>query len=842
MPKSKPRPLKKGRLEHYVAKRDFDRTPEPQRSDPTATGDMFVVQKHNATQLHYDFRLEIGGVLKSWAVSKGPSLDPRVKRLAVHVEDHPISYGGFEGTIPAGQYGAGEVIVWDTGTWAPMVDVEQGLAKGDLKIRLVGEKLRGGWALVRIKGDEKNWLLIKERDTYSVPEDDWIITETAPLSVISGVAIEALAAPSPPRRKRRAPPKPIAKNIPGARKAKLGDVPKPQLATLDDTPPVGAKWIHEIKFDGYRTLARIENGAVSLFTRNGHDWTERYQLIADALTQAKCKSAIVDGEVCVQLANGATNFAALQHALGEGAQEKLVFFAFDLLHLDGHDLTRSPQLDRKRALDGLIAALIDDTSPVQYSEHHSGSGADLFAQAARLGLEGIVSKNTKAAYAPGRSRNWLKTKCVAAENFAIVGYIPSTAAGGLGSLLLADSSTDGLTYAGKVGTGFSGTVAKELLTKLERLARDEPVFTLQIEQPPKNTVWVEPKLIAEVQYANRTPKGHLRAPSYKGLRPDKSVGAAITPPNKARPPRLVTDTDLANIWITNPGRAMFAKDGPTKLDLALYYARVGDWMLPQIVARPVTLVRCTTGKTKDCFYQRHFSQGMPHDVHSVDLREEGGKDRAEFLFIKDAKGLLSLSQFGVIEFHPWGCKADRPERPDRMVLDLDPDESLDWRDVRAAAVEVRDFLDDLGLASFVRTTGGKGLHVVTALERRTTWKGLKVFGKGLVDTMARQMPGRYTSNPTKPPRRGRIYLDYLRNTRGATAVGSYSIRARPGVPVATPLTWDELAQVDDPTEFNVSTVPARLDGLAADPWADLEASARRISHAMEVAVGVKRES
>ena len=775
-------------------------------------------------------------MLKSWAVTKGPSLDPREKRLAVHVEDHPVSYAAFEGTIPAGQYGAGTVIVWDTGTWAPMGDVAAGLANGDLKFRLAGSKMKGGWALVRLKGDDKNWLLVKERDGYAAPGNGDSVVREHPESVVSGLTIEELAGraratPSP----RKKLPRPRAATLPGARKADLGDVPQPQLATLADAPPPGTGWIHEIKYDGYRTLARIENGDVRMFTRNGHDWTERYPSIAGALAALRCKTAILDGEVCVQLPSGATDFAALQDALAAGASEKMTYFVFDLLHLDGYDLTAAPQSARKRALEGLLAPAFDETAPVHYSEDYGGEGADLFAQAARLGLEGIVSKSAKAPYSSGRSHHWLKVKCTASHDFVIVGYTESRAAGGLAALLLGEPTGDGLTYVGKVGTGFGGAVAGDLLARLRPLARKAPVFTLTADDPPAGATWVEPRLVAEVQYANRTPKGHLRAPSFKGLRADAGSAGGI-PSAGARPDRQLTDADLAAIWITNPERRMFSKDGPTKLDLALYYARVADWILPGVAGRPLTLIRCPTGKAADCFYQRHALPGMPSDVKHIPLTEEAAEERADFLYVADARGLLSLAQFGVVEFHPWGCRVDKPERPDRMVLDLDPDEGLEWRDVTSAAEEVRAFLAELGLAAFVRTTGGKGLHVVTPIERRLAWKGLKDFSFAVVRTLAERFPARYTANPQKDARRGKIYIDYLRNTRGATAAASYSLRARPGVPAAVPLTWSELRALEDPAELNWQTVPMRLDAADSDPWAELEQSARAVTTDMQARV------
>jgi len=833
-------------LEEYKAKRDFRVTPEPADSAPSVSGNMFVVQMHDASRLHYDFRIEMGGVLKSWAVTRGPSLDPKVKRLAVRTEDHPVSYGRFEGTIPQGEYGGGSVIVWDTGAWVPMTDdPEADYERGDMKFRLDGKKMKGGWALVRIKGDKatgKEWLLIKERDIYAQPEADGIITEDAPESVVSGLTVQELedrAAPAP--LPRAAKPKPKPAKIKGAKKAALPEAPKPQLATLTAHAPDNDDWLHEIKFDGYRTIARISDGETRLTTRNGHDWTEKYQPIADFLVELPCKEALIDGEVCVQTPTGITSFGLLQDALADGAKEKLVYFAFDLMYLDGYDLRGAPLAARKDALEGLLQDAVGADSPVQFSDHHDGGGPAFFAQAANMGLEGIISKRADAPYASGKTKTWLKVKTSAAGDFEVVGYAAGKAGGGLGALLLAERTNHKLHYVGRVGTGFAEREGARLIKALKEIARDGPIASLVIdpdsEADVQDAVWVQPKLVVEVEYANRTGRNHLRAARYKGLRADKAAGAGDAPVK----PKLVTDAVLAGLWITNPERRMFAEDGPTKLDLALYYAKVGDWMLPDIVGRPITLVRCPTGKLDDMFYQRHASDGMPPEIKKIGMYgDDDEKERDDYLFIEDAKGLLSLSQFGVIEFHPWGCKVDNIERPDRIVFDLDPDESVDWRSVVDAAFQVRDELEDLGITSFVRTTGGKGLHVVMAIERRHDWKEMKEFSHGVVRLLARKHPKRYTDNPQKPARKGKIFADYLRNGRGATAVASYSLRARAGAPVATPVAWEELRDIEDPRDFDWQSVPERLTQLSRDPWQDLDKSAVRLTSALKKKVPINK--
>ena len=831
---AKVRPLKGGRLEPYRQKRDFEVTPEPTESTPTPKGNAFVVHKHAATRLHYDLRIEIDGVYQSWAVTKAPTFDPAVKRLAVHVEDHPISYGDFEGTIPENQYGAGTVIIWDRGSWAPMGDAEALLKKGELKFRLFGQKLKGGFALIRLRDKTprdggRNWLLIKEKDEYAQPGSGDSLAEQD-RSVVSGLTIEEMAsarAATAPARKKVKKVRPA--DLPGARATDLGDVPEPQLATLAAHPPAGDGWIHEIKYDGYRTLARLEDGAVQMITRNGYDWTEKYRPIADAIAALPVKNALLDGEICVQLPNGSTSFSALQDALATNASGKLVYFLFDLLHLDGYDLRRVPLIDRKRALESLLAPHAAEDGALHYCEHFQGEGTEFLAQALRMQLEGIVSKRADAIYESGRSRSWIKVKGSLSNEFRIVGFTESKAAGGLSSLLMAERSGSGFTYVGKVGTGFTGATAKELTAKLKPLLRDSPISNLVMDEKVPGARWVEPKLTAEIEYANKTDAGHLRAGRFKGLR-GKAEAAPVSEGPSTRPPQLVTDSHLAQIFITNPDRRMFSDDGPSKLDVAMYYAQVGDWMLPQIAGRPLTLVRSPSGKIKDQFYQRHAMAGMPADIQRIALpKEDDPKEREDYLYITDAKGLLALAQFGVVEFHTWGCKVDEPERPDRMVFDLDPDEGLDWARVVEAGFEVREYLVERGFTPFARTTGGKGLHVVIDVQRTVPWNEFKEFSHAAVLDLANRSPQRYTANMSKKERRGRIFIDYLRNGRSATAAASYSLRARVGCPAATPLTWDELRELESPKVYDWKTVPQRLRSLQHDPWAGIEAAAGRIT-------------
>lgn len=828
-------------LRGYRDKRDFARTPEPAAgAAPAPGGRRFVVHMHDASRLHYDLRLEIDGVLKSWAVTRGPSLDPKVRRLAVHVEDHPLSYVDFEDVIPAGQYGAGPMIVWDRGHWVPMGDVGRQYAAGQIKFRLDGEKLGGGWTLVRLKGrdeDGRNWLLIKERDVFARGEADGVVTEALPRSVVSGLTVGELArarAPRPVRRGRRPPGKVAPGRLTGARKAALAPAPRLMLATAVDEAPTGADWLHEIKLDGYRTICRLEDGTARLFTRNGHDWTHRYPFIADAFSGLACRDALIDGEVCAVDGEGRTSFADLQAALGEGRSEPLLFYAFDLIHLDGHDLAAVPLAKRKDALAALLAPLVHDRSAVQISDHVRGNGAAFFDHASGMGLEGVVSKRAGSAYAPGRSRDWVKTKCVQAGEFLVIGYEESVAAGGLSALLLAEDE-GGLAYVGKVGTGFTAEGAARLRATLAAAARTSPLFAFTTREKLGAVTWTEPRHLADVRHRGRTRDGRLRAAAFRGLREDQTLAAAAAGPE----PEPVSDADLAAIWVTNPDRVMFGEGGPTKLDLVLYYARVGNRMLPELVDRPLTLVRCPSGRLDDTFYQRHANEGMAAHVRGIDIPSGRDEERDDYLYIGDAKGLFSLAQFGVVEFHPWGCRVDRPERPDRLVLDLDPDEGLEWRDVVAAAHHIRAELAEIGLTAFVRTTGGKGLHLVVPVERRTSWADFRRFAQAFVEALARDEPGRYTASISKSARRGRIFVDHVRNVRGATAVASYSLRARRGAPVATPLAWPELATLDDPRELDYRTVPERIAGMAADPWRGLADASRRITREMSRGLGIR---
>ncbi|HEV2363591.1 MAG TPA: DNA ligase D [Caulobacteraceae bacterium] len=810
-------------LDTYKAKRRFSRTPEPSGGVAGEAEPIYVIQKHHARRLHYDLRLQIGGALKSWAVPEGPCLDPKVRRFAKLVEDHPLDYASFEGRIPKGEYGAGTVIVWDRGSWVTLADPEAALAAGELKFRLVGEKLSGGWMLKRLADEPTNWLLIKERDPAARPLADYDVLLEEPNSVLTGRPVDE--APPAPRKRL---PRPKAAQIAGAVAQPMPARWRPQLATPAEAPPGGPGWLHEIKYDGYRTLAFFEGGKARLVTRNGHDWTARYGALAKAFEQLACKNAILDGEIVAQDARGVSSLDLLEQALSSRETHGLTFFAFDLPYLDGYDLSAARLVDRKAALAAVIDPLADARSPIQLSEHIEGDGEALFAQASKLGLEGIVSKRADSRYVQARSTSWLKIKRVDVGAFVVIGFL-SNAPRSVSSLILAEERDGELTFAGRVGSGIGEAKARQLFAELSTGERASPV----IDTPRiAGARWVEPRWSAEVGYRSRSTGGAPRAPVFLGFAPRTAARPAT-----AIKPRLVTDRDLAAIRLTNPEREIFAGSGVTKLDIALYYARVGDWLLPEVLRRPLTMVRCPSGALKDCFYQRHAFAGLPEGVETIELAEDG--ERAAFITVVEPKGFLALAQFGAVEFHLWGCRIDDPEHPDRLVVDLDPDEALPWARVVDAAEILRDRLRRLGFEPFLRTTGGKGLHLVVALTPGHDWPLVKGFAEAFARSMAADAPALFTAVASKERRKGRIYLDYLRNARGASAVASYSLRARPSFPAATPIAWGELRALQGGDAFDRLNVPRRLQSLAADPWDGLGSSATKITPKMRRELGMR---
>ncbi|HEX7897003.1 MAG TPA: DNA ligase D [Planctomycetota bacterium] len=749
--------MKRGDLDRYRAMRDFEASPEPRGAVRTSTPPAlrYVIQKHAARRLHYDLRLELDGVLKSWAVPKGPSFDPGEKRLAVEVEDHPLDYGSFEGEIPRGHYGAGRVEIWDDGAWEPLGDPRRGLAKGHLRFRLRGRKLDGEWSLVRMKPDEKggktNWLLIRARDGEP-----------------------------PPAR------------------AALPDVVAPQLATLVDAVPPGDGWIHEIKLDGYRALARLDR-RVTLLTRSGLDWTRRFRPIADALGKLDTRGTLLDGEIVALDEEGRSTFAGLQKALSEGRPERLVYFAFDLLFRDGVDLRSRPLLERKAALETLLGAE-RESGPLRYCDHLRGSGGAFLKEARKLGLEGVVSKRVDALYRSGRSLDWVKTKCSREQELVIGGYTePKGARTGFGALLVGTHRAPGeFVYAGRVGAGFGEARLTDLHRRLAEAERPtSPFVDGPTRAESRGVHWTEPRRVARVRFSGWTDDHRLRHPVFEGLREDKPAKEVVeeTPKPTSRP---------AGVRITHPDRVIYPERGLTKLDLALYYESIAELALPHLADRPLSLVRCPDTRER-CFYQKNWE------------RMGGGLDtvrdgRIRYAVVRDARGLVALIQNGVLEIHPWGARASSLENPDLLIFDLDPAPDVPWTRVREAAGELRTRLRALDLESFPKATGGKGLHLVVPLTSRADWSGVKDFAGTIAKELAAKRPDAYTATMTKAARGGKIFIDWFRNGRGATAVAAWSTRARPHAPVAAPISWRELSRLPGADAFQVGRVPRR------DPW------------------------
>lgn len=835
----------------YRAKRDFTVTREPApgtAKNEARPGAMFVVQKHHAHRagLHWDFRLEHGGVLWSWAVRKGPSLDPADKRIAVHVEDHPIDYANFEGSIPDGQYGAGKVELWDRGTWSPLDDPEAGMRKGELRFVLDGQRLHGRFTLVRLKprpGDrnrQDNWLLIKGHDEEEQRGAD-------------AVAIEQQApAPTIPHEPRDELP---AK---GAVRGKLPQSQAPELASLAKEPPKGKGWISEIKFDGYRLLCWLDHGKVRVVTRNGLDWTDRLPAVARAVAKLPLDAALLDGELVALDKNGVSSFPALQAALSDGRDETLHLFLFDLLHLDGWDLRPCPLVERKRVLAGLA----NWSGLLRYSDHQQDNSADLWSNACGMGLEGIVCKEADAPYRAGRGRAWIKVKCREREELVVLGWTPPGGSRtGLGSLHVGYYDPKGrLHYAGGVGTGFSGDELTRLSERLGQLAADPPNSLFVAGEPlPKDINWVRPELVIEVEFASWSGSGRVRQAAYLGVREDKSAQEVVREPadpeaeRKSLKPRpgtgvrekrtpviavppvresrgdskIVTalapkrrGVTIAGIALTHPERELWP--GITKQDLAEYWVTIADYALPGLARRPLAIVRCPEGIQGENFFQKHTHGSMPKAVRG------GEVEGAPYLAIDDVEGLVAMAQVSAIELHAWGATEADPLHPDQIVFDLDPGEGVPFTDVVKAAIDVRDRLQRLDLHSFCRTTGGKGLHVVVPLQPAAHWDEVKPFCRAFAETMSEVEPQRFLSTVKKADRKGRILIDWLRNGMAATAVASFCPRARPGANVATPLAWDEVNRRLDPTKFTLKNTPERLSRLRRDPWQGFDEARHRL--------------
>ncbi len=878
------------KLTPYQAKRDFAVTAEPsgETAVPASDRPRFVIQKHAATRLHYDLRLEVDGVFKSWAVTRGPSLDPKDKRLAVEVEDHPIGYGDFEGTIPQGEYGGGTVMLWDRGYWAPEgMTAEEGLKSGDLKFVLDGERLKGGWVLVRMKhdrtgGKRTNWLLIKHRDgTEKEGDADAVLADAR--SVASGRPMEDIAggrgrSPKPfihpadkaapdavwnsDRADAPAPdPKPVKARKPAktAKTAKTAAAPmpgfvEPQLCRSLERPPAGEGWAHEIKFDGYRMQLRVEGGKATLRTRKGLDWTHRFKEIAQAAEGLP--DMIVDGEICALNASGAPDFPGLQAALSDGKTGDLSFFAFDALFAQGEDLRPLPLRTRKARLHALWEKL-DEAAMlrIRFVDHFETAGQAVLESACRMDLEGIISKRLDAAYRSGRSDDWSKSKCRAGHEVVVGGW--SGDEGHLRSLLVGVYREGKLLYSGKVGTGFPRTTVERLLPALKAHAAKASPFTgPNAPKAAADIHWLDPVLVAEIEHGGWTTAGSLRQASFKGLREDKpaeeveaeapapveDVDLAEPKPARARPapkaaPGKASDpTVVMGVTLSNPQKPLWPDAGGapvTKLDLARYFEAVGDWMIVHLKGRPCSIIRMPDGIGGETFFQRHAMKGMSHLLESV----VAIGDRNPYLQVDRKEGLAAIAQVGGLELHPWNCQPFEPEVPGRLVFDLDPAPGVTFEMVIEAAREVRDRLEDLGLVSFAKTTGGKGLHVVTPLAQakgdKLDWATAKTFAREVCARMAADSPNKYLITMSKAQRTGRIFLDYLRNDRMSTAVAPLSPRGRPGAPVSFPLTWSQVKAGLDPMRYTLRTAPALLAKTHAwedygDGERDLRAAIKRL--------------
>ncbi len=805
-------------LERYHAKRDFSRTAEPRGRGAARgrhTGLQFVVQRHDARRLHYDFRLEWGGVLKSWAVPKGPSLDPREKRLAVQTEDHPLEYATFEGTIPAKQYGAGEVAIFDRGTWTPEGDFERDYARGRLKFALHGQRLRGRWSLVRIKG--------KAAEDADGGKDDWLLMKETDDEARAGAAAEvtqrvADAKRNATARKLAPPPAWIA----------------PQLATNAAAAPDEAGWAFEVKYDGYRLAARLDAGVARFYTRNRHDWTAKFADLAEALADLDATNAWIDGEVVVFRPDGRTGFGELQRALDRKGPRDLVFVAFDLAFHDGEDLRDRPLVERRERLRALLETA--GHPRLRFSDAIAADAEEVMRLACRWGLEGLIAKRLDAAYESRRSRSWLKLKCRPRDELVIGGYTePEGSRVGLGSLLLGAFEDGKLVYRGRVGTGFDDATLAQLVARLQRLERRTSPFAAIPDYHPRKAAihWVKPELVAEVEYTEITDQGIVRQASFLGLREDKAARTVASPRPPAPPPREALDV-VAGVRITHPERAFSDAHGVTKLDLARYYGALGERFMAEVRCRPLSLVRCPSGALQQCFYQRHPPQGSAFESTRSRSRRTG--EDKDYVLSSSLEGIVNMVQWGVVEFHTWGATVPRIDRPDRITLDLDPDPRLPWAAFREACELVRALLDHLDLRWFLKTTGGKGLHFVMPLERRYGWEEVKSFSQALALHLAGTLPALFTARMTKARRPNKVFVDYLRNADRATAIAAYAARARPGLPVSMPIPWSALERDVRGDFFNVRNALAHVEQRAADPWADYARSAQRITAGMRRAV------
>ena len=823
-------------LKQYWLKRDFKKTSEPSGKalggsrKSKSVGGLFVIHKHDARRLHYDLRLEHDGVLWCWAVTRGPSLDPTDKRLAVHVEDHPLDYADFEGTIPKGSYGAGAVIVWDRGTWAPEGDAEAGMKKGHLSFALAGEKLKGDWHLVRLKPREKekrdNWLLIKAEDQFATAISD--ILEAAPQSVESGLTIDDISA----GKNSKAIVK-TAAVLPKSKAASSSQFISPALATLKAAPPSGSDWIHEIKFDGYRIQAHVALGKVKLLTRSGLDWTTRFgDAVPRELLSLDCKQAVIDGELVVLSPKGVASFSLLQADLSEGRSDRMVFYAFDLLQLNNTSWRGKPLAKRKLRLEELLTHQPANAA-LRYSEDFAETGAVMLAHACRMGLEGVISKRIDAPYRSGRSLDWIKSKCTQRQEFVVVGYLTSSATGrGLRSILVAYYENGKLKYGGRVGTGFSVKSGDDVKRRLDKIKTKAPAIE-GMDRTEKTAVWVRPELVAEVEFRAWTDGGILRQASFQGLREDKPADDVVKeiphapsygkmPVKRSKPERLTMPE--TSVQLSNAGKLLWPKAKITKQDLLDYYGSVWPRMEPFIINRPLSLLRAPDGIGGQLFFQKHASPGM----HSAIFTMDDPEDKQQHLYIRNFDGLAALVQLAVVEIHIWGSTIHAIETPDQIVFDLDPEEGLGSEVVKAAALDVKKHLGDLGLPALLKTSGGKGFHVVVPLKPKARWEEVKTFAHDFAHAMTQSAPDRYTATLAKKARKGRVFIDYLRNGRGSTTVAPFSPRANEEAAISMPIEWKLLETGVQPKSFTINSDAMRDILNAPNPWRDFSKISKRL--------------
>ncbi|MEX3915038.1 DNA ligase D [Paraburkholderia sp. BR10872] len=866
----------KHKLEVYEQKRRFDETPEPRgrtarRSAKPREGEgSFVIQRHDARRLHYDFRLELDGTLKSWAIPKGPSLDPTVKRLAVHVEDHPLEYGSFEGRIPEGSYGAGTVAIWDHGVWRPeggLRGAREGYAQGKLKFTLEGERLHGGWALVRSPmhdGKQESWLLIKQRDDEAMPEDKFHVVEDEPATSNTSKTSKKGA-----RAGNRAAKQEAATALEGAVRASMPETLAPELATPVDAPPHGDNWLYEMKFDGYRVLARIDRhargkGDVRIFTRTGNDWTAKFPRQVQALRALKVESAWLDGEAVVLDAAGVPNFQALQNAFDAGRAGDITFWLFDLPWLDGADLRGVALEARRNKLSALLSQKPDDA--LRFSAAFEGEPQALLEAACEANLEGLVAKRRDSRYTSTRSAAWLKLRCSRRQEFVIGGYTePKGSREGFGALLLGVYGDDGaLQYAGKVGTGFDAARLEAMAGELRaRERQNSPFAAVPAAERRAGVHWVRPELVAEVRFKTWTSAGVVRQASFVGLREDKPAKDIVregqptpvqavanqrekkvakqastdAPKTVSRTRRAAHDeAEVAGVRITHPERVIDAQSGLRKIDLVEYFKAISAWLLPHVQGRPVALARAPKGVGGELFFQKHAKAlQIPHATQHAGL----DPGHAPLLTLDSTEALVGAAQMDTIELHTWNALAASIEKPDRIVFDLDPDPSLGWERMLEAAQLTRELLEALGLRAWCKTSGGRGLHLVVPLTRPAGWDEAKDFARAVASHMAATLPERFSAKMGAQNRKGRIFVDYLRNNRGASTAAAYAPRARPGLGVSVPVDWDELHTLTSGDQWNVANVRGRLEALRADPWSGYEKARQRITAAMWKQLGVK---